>query len=207
MAVVENLGAVSHSLIELIAEPDAEPEPEADWTGFPLAYWQWRLTDQGRDVSVVHAVLEFECFLADWLELDNKYDIICEFNHMGPLVGVRKVLSYAGVPDGHGDQGNWVYAVVLRALGNGVGPHDWRLEGVDCLNDEHAGDILEAIWGLLSHRRLGEYLTVLPRIALSELEEYGNAMSRAVLSWSRMWPRFLSLGEWPTSRYVAACLC
>ena len=45
-----------------------------------------------------------------------------------------------------------MYAVCLRHMLSLCPANDWRVVGTEQLNDESAGDILRAIWGLLYHR-------------------------------------------------------
>ena len=95
--------------------------------------------------------------------------------------------------------------------------NDWRVVGTEQLNDESAGDILRAIWGLLYHRegRInvyhhgGGYLKdIVPEseIPTMVLREYCRRMSRVVMLLVDLSPRYLREDERPTSQSMAAAL-
>ena len=61
--------------------------------------------------------------------------------------------------------------------------NDWRRGGTAQLNDESAGDIMEAIWGVLYHRRTnGPLKDAVPEQALSteKLSIYCQIMTNVV---------------------------
>ena len=128
---------------------------------------------------------------------------------MGPLAHHRKELSYYGAPENDGDQGNYVYAVCLRHMLCSIAESDWRVVGTKQLNDEKAGDILEAIWGLLWHREnQGPLASVIADslVPTQQLQRYCKCMTRVVLMFVHLWPQFLKSQEWPSSRELAHAL-
>ena len=97
----------------------------------------------------------FDQALAEWAELENEMKLIPRLGHMGVDSSSRKANSHAGKPDLGEDRGNWGYACCLRSMLTFFSDADWRVQGTSCLNDESTGDIMEAIWGVLWHRRSG----------------------------------------------------
>ena len=101
-----------------------------------------------------------------------------------------------------------MYAVCLRHLLLGFPPNDWRVVGTQQLNDDHAGDILEAIWGLLWNRHEKTFLAaVVPEIPTETLEKYCDKMTRVVLMFVDLCPNYLKPSEWPDSKVMADALC
>ena len=96
-------------------------------------------------------------------------------------------------------------------------PNDWRVVGTELLNDDSAGDVLRAIWGLLYYRQArinvlhwgGEYLKdVVPEseIPTIVLRKYCDRMSRVVMLFVDLWPQYLGEDERPSSTSMAETL-
>ena len=135
--------------------------------------------------------------------------LITQCCHMGPLANHRKVLSYDGAPENCCDQWNYVYAVCLRHMLCSFAESDWRVVGTKQLNDEKAGDILEAIWGLLWHRETqGPLASVISDslIPTQQLQHYCKCMTRVVRTFVVLCPHFLKAEEWPSSEQLAHLL-
>ena len=102
-------------------------------------------------------------------------------------------------------------------LHNSCPPNDWRVDGTELLNDESAGDILRAIWGLLFYRegRINVYhhgggylkdVVLESEIPTMVLREYGRRMSRVVMLFVDLWPQYLREDERPSSTSMAETL-
>ena len=86
------------------------------------------------------------------------------------------------------------------------GEFDWRYISTKQLNDEKAGDILEAIWGLLWHREnQGPLASVIADslVPTQQLQRYCKCMTRVVLMFVQVWPHFIKSHEWPSSEELA----
>ena len=97
----------------------------------------------------------------------------------------------------------------LRYIVSCCDEKDWRCKGTQELNDEKAGDVLEAIWGLLWYRHnQGILANVVPERILptASLEIYCAKMTRVVLMFDALWPRCLGASEWQTSERFAEAL-
>ena len=154
-------------------------------------------------------MVEWDMAVGAWHHMEEQTGLITQFCHMGPLVSYRKVLSYDGVPENSCDQGNWVYAVCLRHMLCLFGESDWRYVSTKQLNDETAGDILEAIWGLLWHRETqGRLASVIADslVPTQQLQRYCKCMTRVVLMFVQVWPHFIKSHEWPSSEELANAL-
>ena len=130
---------------------------------------------------------------------------------MGKYARVRKVLSYDGTPDGKedSDAGNWNYAVCIRHMLTLFPSRDWRVQGTEQLNDETAGDIMEAIWGLLWHRQTrGPLKEAIPvRVITTEtLHSYCEVMTSVVQLFLKLQTEYLVGSEWPSSHELARAL-
>ena len=130
---------------------------------------------------------------------------------MGKYERVRKVLSYDGTPDGKEgtDAGNWNYAVCIRHMLTCFPQNDWRVQGTENLNDETAGDIMEAIWGLLWHRQTrGPLQDAIPIsvITTDMLQIYCEVMTSVVQLFLQFQTDYLVPSEWPSSRELARAL-
>ena len=179
-------------------------------------YWVRKLRNQDgrydRLVSPHHLatmLVEWDMAVGAWHHMEEQTGLITQFCHMGPLVSYRKVLSYDGVPENSCDQGNWVYAVCLRHMLCLFGESDWRYVSTKQLNDEKAGDILEAIWGLSYHRKnQGPFASVIAEslVPTQQLQRYCKCMTRVVLMFVQLWPRFIQSHEWPSSQELANAL-
>ena len=152
-----------------------------------------------------------------------KLNLIEQLGHNGAHQNMRKLLKHDGNPDvslDGRDPGNWVYAVCLRYMLKNMFPGDpWRLGAVEELGDGKAGDILEAIWGLLWHHkrdwedwRHDEKLKGVGRFFITpdDLEEYCGVLTDLVQLFDSFHPHYLKDGEWPTSHEMAnmlMCCC
>ena len=154
-------------------------------------------------------MVEWDMAVGAWHHMEEQTGLITQFCHMGPSANYRKVLSYDGVPENSFDQGNWVYAVCLRRMLCLFGEFDWRYISTKQLNDEKAGDILEAIWGLSYHRKnQGPFASVIAEslVPTQQLQRYCKCMTRVVLMFVHLWPQFLKSQEWPSSEGLANAL-
>ena len=176
-------------------------------------YWVRKLRNQdGRYDRLVSPqrlatmMVEWDMAVGAWVDMEQQTGLITEFGHMGPKASYRKVLSYDGVPENSCDQGNWVYAVCLRHMLCLFGESDWRCVGTKELGDEKAGDVLEAIWGLLYHREnQGPLASVIADslVPTQQLQRYCKCMTRVVLMFVQVWPHFIRSHEWPSSEEFA----
>ena len=178
-------------------------------------YWTVKLHREGRPLNLRSTMVKWDEAIGRWHHMEDDHKLVELFGHDGSKCCWRKVLSYSGKPNGE-DQGNWVYAVCLRHMLCLCTPNDWRYVGTQHLNDDSAGDVLRAIWGLLYHRQCrisvlhcGEYLADgVPEseIPTKVLQEYCCRMTRVVMLLVDMWPRYFREDERPTSKSMAADL-
>ena len=179
-------------------------------------YWTVKLHREGRPLNLRSTMVKWDEAIGRWHHMEYDHKLVELFGHDGSKCCWRKVLSYSGKPNGE-DQGHWVYAVCLRHMLSLCPANDWRVVGTEQLNDESAGDILRAIWGLLYHRegRInvyhhgGGYLKdVVPEseIPVMVLREYCRRMSRVVMLLVDLWPRYLREDERPSSTSMAETL-
>ena len=172
-------------------------------------YWVRKLRDEDRPQHLATMMVEWDKAVGAWHHMEQQTGLTTQLCHMGPSVNYRKVLSYDGVPENSCDQGNWVYAVCLRHMLCLFGESDWRYVSTQQLNDEKAGDILEAIWGLLYHREnQGPLASVIADslVPTQQLQRYCKCMTRVVLMFVHLWPQFLKSQEWPSSEGLANAL-
>ena len=86
---------------------------------------------------------------------------------------------------------------------------DWRVQGTEQLNDESAGDIMEAMWGLLLHRRTdGPLKDAIPEELLSteQLSAYCEVMTTVVKLFHSFHLHYFVAQEWPDSKQMADML-
>ena len=114
-------------------------------------YWTRKLAQERRPLQLTSTMVAWDVAIGVWWAMEEDLKLVNYFGHCGSKMGYRKALSYDGTPDGE-DKGNWAYAVCLRTMLTLCTPWDWRVVGTKQLNDETAGDILEAIWGLFWRR-------------------------------------------------------
>ena len=177
--------------------------------GVCYRYWVRKLRDEDRPQHLATMMVEWDKAVGAWHHMEEQTGLITQLCHMGPKVSYRKVLSYDGVPEDSCDQGNWVYVVCLRNMLCLFPESDWRNASTKQLNDETAGDILEAIWGLLWHREnQGPLASVIADslVPTQQLQRYCKCMTRVVLKFVHLWPEFLKSQEWPSSRELAHAL-
>ena len=144
-----------------------------------------------------------------------KLNLIEQLGHNGAHQNMRKLLKHDGNPDvslDGRDPGNWVYAVCLRYMLKNMFPGDpWRLGAVEELGDGKAGDILEAIWGLLWNRKTNwchwQY-GVVPRftVATPHLERYCQLLTVLVQHFDSFSMDYLCGSSWPDSKQMARML-
>ena len=172
-------------------------------------YWVRKLRDEDRPQHLATMMVEWDKAVGAWHHMEEQTGLITQLCHMGPSVNYRKVLSYDGVPEDSCDQGNWVYVVCLRHMLCLFAASDWRYVSTQQLEDEKAGDILEAIWGLLWHREnQGPLASVIADslVPTQQLQRYCKCMTRVVLMFVHLWPQFLKPQEWPSSEGLAHAL-
>ena len=175
-----------------------------------FSYWERKLRDEDRPQHLAPTLVEWDMAVGAWHDMEEQTGLITQFCHMGPAQSFRKVLSYDGIPDEKGDRGNWVYGVCLRTMLCLFEQSDWRYVSTQQLNDEKAGDILEAIWGLLWHRQTGGPLAnrviADSLVPTQQLQGYCKCMTRVVLIFEQLYPQFLRPFEWPSSKSLATAL-
>ena len=175
---------------------------------FRVDYWQRKLRREGRPEKILDQMLLFDELVARWQQLESHRNLVELLGHMGKYDRVRKVLSYDGTPDGKEgtDAGNWNYAVCIRHMLTCFPQNDWRVQGTENLNDETAGDIMEAIWGLLWHRQTrGPLQDAIPVsvITTDMLQIYCEVMTSVVQLFLQFQTDYLVRSEWPSSRELA----
>ena len=171
-------------------------------------YWANKLREEGRAQSLLETMVEFDEECVRWVKIEIELGLIRDFGYMGRWQEHRKALSHDGTPDGI-DLGNWTYAVCIRTMLTDFRNSDVRRRGTEQLNDESAGDIMEAIWGLHFHRtwncqlmgRVSE-----ESLSTADLSAYCESMSSVVKLFDRFHTDFLVPPEWPDSRKMAAML-
>ena len=176
-----------------------------------VSYWQSKLRSEGRPDTLLFQMILFDHLVGQWQEMESRTKLIQLLGHMGPYQGSRKILSYDGTPTGKNgtDLGNWTYAVCIRHMLTLYPDTDWRVEGTDQLNDEHAGDIMEAIWGLLWHRDTkGPLMDAIPIsvVTTGALEDYCKVMTSVVQLFDTVQTEYLVGSEWPSSHELARAL-
>ena len=180
----------------------------ADWQMAQITYWQKKLRIEGRPEKLADQMILFDQVVGQWHHMESKRNLVELLGHMGKYHGVCKVLSYDGTPDGKdgSDPGNWYYAVCIRHMLTLFPSRDWRVLGTEQLNDESAGDIMEAIWGLLWHRQTkGPLKDAIPVsvITTETLHGYCQVMTSVVEFFLKLQPEYLVGSEWPTSKKLA----
>ena len=177
---------------------------------FQEDYWQRKLRREGRPEKLLGQMLLFDDLVGQWQQLESHRNLVELLGHMGKYDRVRKVLSYDGTPDGKEgtDAGNWNYAVCIRHMLTCFPQNDWRVQGTENLNDETAGDIMEAIWGLLWHRQTqGPLEDAIPVsvITTETLHGYCQVMTSVVHLLVELIDKTLYFvgSEWPSSRELA----
>ena len=175
---------------------------------FAVDYWQRKLRREGRPEKLLGQMLLFDELVGRWQQLESHRNLVELLGHMGKYERVRKVLSYDGTPDGKEgtDAGNWNYAVCIRHMLTSFPQNDWRVQGTENLNDETAGDIMEAIWGLLWHRQTrGPLQDAIPIsvITTDMLQIYCEVMTSVVQLFLQFQTDYLVGSEWPSSRELA----
>ena len=173
-------------------------------------YWTRKLAQDRRPLQLVSTMVDWDYALGFWYAVEVELKLVELFGHCGSKQGYRKILSRKGTPDGE-DKGNWVYSVCLRTMLTLCPPQDWRFVGTQQLGDVMAGDIPEAIWGLLycRHYEPGSFLArAVPEedLPTDALRKYCAAMNRVVLMFVDFYPMYLRPGEWPTSQSLASSL-
>ena len=173
-----------------------------------VAYWQRKLRREGRPEKLLGQMHLFDELVGRWQQLESHRNLVELLGHMGKYDRVRKVLSYDGTPDGKEgtDAGNWNYAVCIRHMLTCFPQNDWRVQGTENLNDETAGDIMEAIWGLLWHRQTrGPLQDAIPIsvITTDMLQIYCEVMTSVVQLFLQFQTDYLVPSEWPSSRELA----
>jgi len=178
-----------------------------------VAYWKRKLQKEGRPEKLCDKMVEFDRLVGRWYQMEKEMNLVGLLGKDGGYQGVRKVLSYDGTPDGKDgtDPGNWYYAVCIRHMLKLFPSRDWRVQGTEQLNDETAGDIMEAIWGLLWHRQTqGPLEDAIPVsvIATMELRIYCRAMTCVVHLLVELIDirQYFVGSEWPSSQELATCL-
>ena len=173
-----------------------------------VTYWRRKLRKEGRPEKLLDQMILFDKLVGRWHDLESQDNLIKLLGHMGNYERVRKVLSYDGTPDGKegSDAGNWTYAVCIRHMLMLYPEIDWRVQGTEQLNDETAGDIMEAIWGLLWHRKTrGPLEDAIPVsvITTETLQSYCEVMTSVVELFLKLQTEYLVGSEWPSSRELA----
>ena len=175
-------------------------------------YWANKLRREGRAESLLETMVRFDISCMRWHDMETELGLIGKFGHLGQLHEKRKPLSYYGNPDvspSGRDLGNWTYAVCMRTMLTDFKRSDWRRRGTEQLNDESAGDIMEAIWGLLYHRTTnGPLMDKVSEESISNtnLSAYCQIMTSVVLLFQDYHIDFLVRPEWPDSRTMADML-
>lgn len=179
-----------------------------------VSYWETKLESDGRDVRLARKLSMFDSLCGQWHTMEQQVNLVGQLGHMGTCQGVRKFLSYDGNPGGTPDSpdlGNWAYACCLRHMLSLSPSSDWRVRGTSELNDETTGDILEAIWGLLWHRRTKwrhwRYsVEVRVEVSTPQLSAYCLVLTDLVQVFDSLKNDFLVGSEWPDSKQMARLL-
>ena len=175
-------------------------------------YWAKKLRDEGRSPGLRDTMVRFDKECVRWSTMEEELGLISHFGYMGSWQQYRKTLSRDGNPDvswAGQNLGSWTYAVCIRTMLTDFPQHDWRRSGTAQLNDDTAGDILEAMCGLLLHRRTnGPHKDAIPEqlVSTEQLSAYCEVMTTVVKLFHSFHLHYFVAQEWPDSKQMADML-